>query len=657
MSINNADYARSYSNQNLGGISGNKDDDGDDKGISAGKMLGWFNDSYRGQESWRRKTVESLKMLNNDQWPEELLAQMPPNMAPIVINLMLAPILYISGVQRQTRQDAKIVSATGANPRMAELMNELVHWIETQNRSDEIDSQVFLDKIAVGMGWWKEVIEYDCEDLEGQITILRRPTLAVFPDPNWFDVRRWKDAAYVFDTEFMTIDEACEKWPDHKEKFKSATGEWLRTTRTSSGSTLGVVGEDAGDSFALDRLWWDDKTKRIRICECWYKDTKKIDIALNLAQPDAPIFEADKVKIVKEELKKNPQLAQQWTVFKKPMTLVRVAHLFHDTKLDDDPSPHTENPEDFPMFPSMAYYFWNEPYGMAELMKDPQREKNKRRSKLIELIGRMPLSGFLNKEADGADQRQIEEYGAGNGVVINYKQVKPDQIEPPPLPMALIELENRAEKEIKEITNVHDELLGQATQKTISGAAIEARQRGGFLSHEILFDTFRLEKELRVRFLIGMVKEYMSPTKALRILGTLAGRGNQQLDVMLGAAAENPIAAEEVMQLLSDAFNEDYDVVISSKPTEPSLAMDAWNTLSELKQAGAEIPPKTLWEAAQKAGVLNEGQVQEILGFIQQTQQQQMGAGQGAPGQPGAPAIPGPGGPPPAPGGPPPPPA
>ena len=636
MSINNADFQRSYSNQNLGGVSGG-DDDSDEKGIKAGKMLGWFNDSYRSQESYRRKAVESLKMLNNQQWPDEILAQLPPNMAPVVFNLMLSPILYISGVQRQTRQEAKIVSATGANPRMAELMNELVHWIETQNRSDEIDSQIFLDKVSVGLGWWKQVIEYDCEDLEGQITILRRPTLAIFPDPNWFDLHRWKDAQYVFDTEFLTIEEASEKWPDYEDKFRSATGEWLKTTRTQSGSTLGGVGEDTGDSFAMDRLWWDDKTKRIRIAECWYKETKKIDVAINLADPTTPIFEEDKVKIVKEELKKNPQLAQQWAVFKKPMTLVRVSHLFHDDKLDDDPSPHTENPEHFPLFPSVGYYFWQEPYGMAELIKDPQKGYNKHHSKLIELVGRMPLSGFMNKESDGADQRQIEEYGSGNGVVINYKTVEPKQITPPPMPMALIELQNKSQELVKEITNVHDELLGQATQKTISGAAIEARQRGGFLSHEILFDTFRLEKELRIKFLIGMVKEYMSPTKALRILGTLAGRGNQQLDQMLGAAAENPAAAQDVIQLLSDAFNEDYDVVISSKPTEPSLAMDAWKTLSELKQQGAEIPPKTLWESANKAGILTEAQVAEILGFIQQTQQQAIGPQPGAPPPPGLP--------------------
>jgi hypothetical protein len=132
--------------------------------------------------------------------------------------------------------------------------------------------------------------------------------------------------------------------------------------------------------------------------------------------------------------------------------------------------------------------------GVADLMKDLQRETNKRRAKIIEMVGWMPLSSFFHQETEGAAVQQIEEYGAGNGMVIPYKTKEHTPIRPPDPPMAVTRLEDKAGEEVKEVTNVHDELLGQATQKTISGWAIEARRCGGLVSHESLFDSFRQEK-------------------------------------------------------------------------------------------------------------------------------------------------------------------
>lgn len=641
MSLNNADFSASLATANA-----NSGYSPDEDTLDGDKLLTWYRDSARAQEEWRQNTVEALMMLNNKQWPPEILAQLPANMAPIVINILLSPLLYISGVQRQTREEPKIVATSGGDPRQAELMNELVHWVDSQTVAQETDSRVFLDKIALGLGWWKYTMNYSVPDVEGQIDLARRPALTIYPDPNIFD-GRWSDAEYVFDSEFMSVDAACLRWPEYKEQLKSAPGDWITTPREKTADDYSNSADYSGDSFSDERLFWDPKTKKIRILECWYKTVKNQQVAVDLTQPEDPITDQKEVAQLKKAMEADPTLSQQYVLIKKPVTSVRVAHLFRDTKLDDNPSPCTATPDQFPIFPSIGYYFWKTPFGMVEIMKDLQREKNKRRSKLIELVGRMPLSGFLNKESDGANPKEIENYGSGNGIVINYKQTEPKPIRPPDLPQALIYLEETATKEVKEVTNVHDELLGQATQKTISGAAIEARQRGGFLSHEFLFDTFRLEQQQRVKFLIGMIQDYMSPTKALKILGSLAAQGNPQMEMLMNQATQDPTAAAGVMELLSNTFDAEYDVVVTSKPTSPSLAMEAWETLAQLKEKGAEIPPQTLWQAAQKAGLLNDAQVKEILGFIQQQQQAiQPPPGAAPPGMPpGMPAMPTPNGP------------
>jgi hypothetical protein len=379
------------------------------------------------------------------------------------------------------------------------------------------------------------------------------------------------------------------------------------------------MAEHSGDSLTADRLFFDPLTKRVRVIECWYKERTKVTVALNTMTMQTE-NDQERVKEMQQLAKTLPPWEAQHLVFiKKEVPLVRVAHFFEDTLLDDDVSPYERAPTSFPIWPSLGLYFWKNPFGLAEMMKDLQREKNKRRSKLIELVGRMPLSGFFNKTAGGADPKQIEEYGSGNGVVINYDQQEPTPIRPPDLPMAVVRLEDKSDEEIKDVPNVHNELLGQATQKTISGRAIEARQRGGLVSHEYLFDTFRTDQAAVSKFLVALIKQYVSPTRALRILGSIAVRQpDSQIAGMMGAANADAIAAMEIQEALSAAYDTEYDCVVSSRPAEPSLAMQAWETLSEMKSNGADIPPKVLYEAAQRAGILTEDQVKEILAYIQQ---------------------------------------
>ena len=609
--------------------------------IDAAKLLSWFADAHQAQEDWHRKAVEWLKMVSGDQWPAEVLANLPPNMAPIVINIMLAPILFLSGIQRQTREEPKIVAAAGANPQAAEVMNMLVHWVETQGMVAETNSQVFLQKLVIGLGWWKTSMDYDCEDIEGTPSIERRSALGVFPDPNFFE-EGWKEAQFVFDSEWMSIGDASQKWPDFRDEFKTAGGDWVPT---SGRNGMGAFGEEAGDIYADQRLFWDADTKRVRVLEAWYKVTEEREVAVNVMETEEVYSDEDEVDTIREAIKANPELESEWIVFTKPVTTVRVAHLFRDKLLDKHMTPFNsgQNLSRFPLQPAMGFYFWKSPFGMGALMQDLQMEKNKRRSKLIELVGRMPLAGFFNKRVGGADSEQLKNYGAGVGVEVTYDTEKPEAIRPPDLPAALLNLEQKATEEIKLVTNVNDELLGQTTQKTVSGQAIHARQQGGFISHEYLFDTFRLENIHRVRYLIEVIKQYISPTKALRILGDMASQGQEQAMAMMQGVGEDPGLSLALEEVLSNAFDQEYDVVISSRPTDPSLTMQSWEVLSGLKEKGAEIPPKVLWEAAEKAGLLTQAQVKEILEFIQASMQPPGGmppTGQVPPGMPLPPPAP-----------------
>ncbi len=573
--------------------------EGEDPRKRAVRFKRWFEDSHRTFSTWREKAIESYKFVSGDQWSDSDLEKLQKQKRPaLVINKILSPVLFLLGVQRQQRQEPKILPFEASDVRLAELMGVLYKWTSTRCREDVVDSAVFADKIITGLGYWKIRLNFD-SSLEGEIWWERISPLAVFPDPNFLD-GGWDSAHYVIHATWWTLEEAKEQWPDHAEAIEKQYGEWLHSGGSSNVSFGG--GEDAGDSLAGDRLFWDRETQRVRVLEIWYKQRASTQVAVN---PETG------------EVVSDPMMMQQGQVAMagRRVTEIRVANVLDELLLSDEASPYQEPV--FPIFPTMGFYFWKTPFGIVEPMKDPQREKNRRRSTMVEMVQRSSLSGFFNKREGGANNDDIKNYGAGSGIVINYDNTPPTQISPPELPQTLVFLDAKADNELRDVTNIHNEMLGNTSQRFVSARAIEARQRSGLTVQEPLLESFVQDKEPAVRFAISLIQQFMPIPTALRILGNIVARSPEM--PAAGMIAQSPY--EELRALLSDAFSTKYDALVGTKPFEPSIQIQRWNVLSELAQTyQGQIPPDVLVEAARDAGLLSESTAARTLAHVQKMQ-------------------------------------
>lgn len=593
------------------------------------KFKQWFRQSHDATERWRELAIESRQFVANQQWSQADIDRLHSQRRPrLTINKILAAILFKSGMQRQQRTKVKLLPFEGGDSRMAELMGALLEYVGNCSRERKIDSQVFTDMIVTGLGFWKVILDFD-DDPEGDIKWERIDPLAVFWDPNCFDAG-WEKAEYVIHASWWSLEAAQAQWPEHKEEIRKQFGEWLGG-ESASGSGYGNLaagGEMAGDSNAPQRLWWDKGTQKIRVIEVWYTKRTKVTVVFNTLTKDTTADE-EAVKIAREEVKKNPELKDTLKFYPRSVKTIHVAQVLNDIMLDNAESPYTPNV--FPIFPTVGYYFWKEPLGDVEYMKDPQREKNKRRSTMVEMVQRMPHSGFFNKMVGGAKTKDLEEFATGNGAVVNYQDVPPEPIRSPDLPQTLVFLDAKSDAEVRDVVNVTNELLGNNTQRTVSGRAIEARQRSGGITQEPMLDSFEEAKEPAVKFLIGVIQQYTSLTKASRILGTMAEKDPMGKT----AGLVNGTEQYELIQLLSDAFDQKYDVELSAEPWDAShkrLRLQAILELLETVGPG-EAPPKVICEALRDAGTITESQMQEILAFQEQklAMQQQAAAAQAAP--------------------------
>lgn len=612
------------------------------------RLKEWFRHSYETSLDWRQRAIEAYRFAGNLQWEDGDLARLRAERRPaLTINKVLAPVLFLAGAQRQQRTEVKLLGFEAGDYRKAELMQALVKWVGQQSREEEIDSKVFVDKIVTGLGFWKLDVDFiDAPD--GDIRWARVSPLAIFCDPNWVD-NGWKASRFVFHALWRELGELIDEYPDHEDQIRSQYGEWINGEgRFGAGMMAGRArGEEAGDSFANRRMFWDAETQRARVLECWFTETEKIPVAYD-SQTGHVETDPENVATIKRLLKtpEGQALSQRLSVMDRPVKHIKVAHLLNDVLLDDG-GEAADSPYDhpsFPIFPALGYQFWEHPFGIVEPMKDPQREINRRRSSIIEIVRRMPHAGWTNHKTLGAKTEDIEQYAQGSGFVINFEQQAPQQVRPPELPQTLVYLERANSQEIRDVVNINAELTGNTTQRTVSGRAIEARQRGGMTVQEPLMESFDNEKQEAVLFLVTLIQQFTSMPKALRILGALAFRDPT------GDVAQQTQGMDQMtlMQTLSEAFSTRFDVYVKSQPYHPSVQAEKWDNMTELAQTpmGQMIPPKAYVQAGVDAGFIDEDVAQMILQQIQQQEQAQQQQQQASQNGMAAAARP-PGGPPP----------
>lgn len=572
----------------------------------------WFFIAAEAQKEWRRRHIENMQFLSNDQWSEEAKAKLEGRPA-LVINRIHPIIMSMSGLQRKARQDIDLLPTEPDDAEGAEMMEALVKHFRDRNHLRDVSSKVFTDKISSGLGYWKLSYSFD-ERPQGDIVCERINPLSVFFDPNFPDVE-WEHAEWVIHAEWLTMDEAIESYPEFESRIRQKYGDWLRGRGLNSP-------EDIGDTQYTRRPFWDPQTQRIQLLQAWYKTLEKTKLAIFA---DGEV-EDDPVKVDEiEAYVKASSDSEHVAIVTRPIRHVRVAHVFDDLLFSDTPSPMPFN--DFPIIPALGYYFWKYPFGMIDIMKDPQKEKNKRRTVITEIAGRAALNGWLNQRGGGADRVDLESNATGAGVVVEYDTVMPKQIDPPEIPQVLVYLDQQADREIGDVVNWHDEMTGRPNKKAVSGRAIEARQQGGMLTQEPLFDSFQTEEAAMTELFIEMIKANTTKEEALRILGLRALKEPQGVEAgMLGSATD------VLDSVLSKAFSTKYDVVITTKPFYETQAMARVNALGELSQR-VPIPPDIQIEAYIDAGILTKASGEKILASYQQQQQAQ--AQQPPPGPPG----------------------
>jgi len=476
------------------------------------RLLGHFRRELNISFINRAEMLEDQKFYDNEQWSfEDSETLRNRGQVPLVYNVISPSIDWITGTEKRSRTEYKILARRSEDEPAAERKTQLMKYISDVNRTEFEKSKAFEDAIKVGIGWLEDGVDYDRES---------EPIYTRYVD---WRAMLWdsaavagdlSDARYMFRSRWIDLDVALAAFPERAAILKQSRDIPLGAFYNENPPVgdLPMDEREAYNSYGDPIFFGDTEAprQRIRMIEGWIKLPVK---AFKMAggEFNGEIYD-DYSPAHREAVNNGESRLIQRVVMRLHMAVFTAAGMIWFS-----PSPYRHNR--FPFTPIFAHRRGadGQPYGLIRRLKDIQSDINKRMSKAQFILSTNKVIMDTNALPDGMSMEQFMEEAARPDAVLFKKpgteialNVDRD------LAPAHLDIMSRDISMIQQTSGVTDELLGRRTN-AVSGIAIQSRQEQGSLATAKYFDNLILSMQVRGEKVLSLIEQFMSEQKQFRI--------------------------------------------------------------------------------------------------------------------------------------------
>lgn len=587
-------------------------------------------------EDIRRERAEDFRFNFGDQWLEADKKKLAKDKRPIVkLNFVKAVIDFMAGYQQEREQDYRAFPRGTEDEQVGRICTGLMRYAMDTCRGPHTLHRGFRQGLIGGQSVFETSQSYELTDdlLEGDVNIelLEHDTWGHEPGARRYDRN---DATYQYKLMWLSVDDAVRRWKKFETEIRTGMRQnWLKADPETTGVPAHMLNQIA-----------DPENDRVRIVQYWYRvpvevallvntqtgevqrfdSEKKADEALRGIYDTAGLAAASQFTIEKaksqsalihsetgaihtfrrpehaqealDQLRKNAgkAAADAFDLVVRPTTALRVAHCTAWQVLDDKPNPKGSDWR-FPFVPFTVFQDTddlNHIKGVVRDIKDPQREVNWHHSTQLDILQRGPKGGTWVNKAEHVDMEKLKREYSKPGFIGEYVGQPPIPVPPQVMSEGEMTMLQFAVDSIMRIGGVNAEMMGQVTQKTISGRAIQSRQAGGLVGVGTVFLNWAETKTLLGQNLIRCIQHYYSPEKMDRIIGQ-----EQRKLKAIGLASPEALPPDQMYEHFKAIKSLDIDIVVSFQDASPTARAAVGNQLLQLKATGAPVPLQLVVEA------------------------------------------------------------
>ncbi len=493
---------------------------------------------------WAELAKRCVEMLEGEQWTEaEKMALRQMRRTALTLNGIAPLWRLVMGYQSSNRTDVAYLptSDSQSSEGVAEILNNV--FKSEANRCDlnYTDTDVFADGLSTGRGFWDIGLSFDENEL-GEQKIVSKDPFSIFVDP---DCQHYnlsdneQGAGYIQESLWTNLDAINDKYGSEAAiAVQTIMAPTYQSSMLANLVETGVAPATMFGGYAGDRDYgsWSDvfyndfvdkQAKQIRLLDSQYKMMVMSPCFVDLETGDKQAIPEEWLKddvgkaAIEKVMQHAAQLNNPLAIVTRPIKKVRKTITCGDILIYDKWSIY----KDYTTIGYFPYFRRGKTRGMIEDLIDPQREKNKKRSVLTDILNRNANSGWIYEEGtmDADQEENLRQYGSTPGINVKWKRKSPDaeaphRIEPGNFPQGLDRLEEKAASDLHEISGINESALGQL-DTVQSGRAIEARQRQAVLSIQMYSDNFSRSKKLQGDSCLYLYQNFYTEPRIYRVIG------------------------------------------------------------------------------------------------------------------------------------------
>jgi hypothetical protein len=445
----------------------------------------------------RKEMTSDARFVAGDQWDHAVKQRRDSASKPtLTINRLPAYVAQLVGNRRLNDVGIKVIPDMGGTKQVANIREGLIRSIQKISRAQYAYDKAFEQQVIGGLGNFQVHLDYAHDDVfEQDIRIVAIPNpLAVVWDQNSVEPSG-ADAHHVFVTDRMSRRDFKKKYPE------TNAADWATGTETTR------------------HFGWDTEDA-VQVVSFWRMRTKKRVVAMmqdSSVQDVTDLDEEEWFDLVAEDSAGMPMIRE---------VNRRYAQMYLCTSQDILAGPYDLPITRVPVFRVPGWEILIEGdrirWGLIRFLRDPQKLHNYWRSTIAEKLVGAPKQKWVAADTavEGREDEWRRSHLSDDPLLIYNADsgAPPNRMPPMEMEAALIEQAGIAAQDIRDVSNIHEASMGQASNE-VSGRAITARQRVGELGTVIYQDNLNIAIEEAGKIINELIPFVYDTPRLIKVLG------------------------------------------------------------------------------------------------------------------------------------------
>ena len=546
----------------------------------------YYAEGYRAWGQSYPAMAQDLHFYLGDQWiREEQQYLREQGRHAYVFNKLKSKIDWIDGYQIQNRLSSVCVPVMDGLQKTADQQTKLL--INNMAQADGYInvSKVFSSGNKTGWALLNVYLDYNEDPVNGDIKYAVDPYSAFIMDP-YFTKLDLSDCNWVAKRKYLSPLQCEILLPDQEEEVRALAHDgwerdnkftWMVFQRVPTGQRMMAYNEFFRLKYKQQKVLVNPMTKQMADWDGDADTYMQLEQAAKQQGVDLEVMYRKKQFIEKHIIINNTYMRTEIN----PYGLDEYPFAFYS-----------------PIFEPESEEYTYKVQSLIRQLKDPQRELNRRRSQMIDIVEAQLNTGWIEEDGAVKNPKMLYQSGQAKRIVLNkdYKMDSLQQLQPIQVPGSYFNETQMAEKDLMDILGLNETTFGTQESKQVSALVEKQRMAASLTGLQGIFDNIR-ECQKQISRKTMKLQQQWSPHKIKMIIG------------------------EEPTQEFYDKTFLKYDIVIEEGILTDTQKYMFFRQLLELKELGEPIPPGLI---TKEAPIQGKSELYEAMDEYQKQQQQQM---------------------------------